>query len=130
MIDDIYQEGRFVIDLETDSLNVIDANLVGVAICFNTWKSYYIPLQHKNLDGEIIKDQINFEKALKLFKSILGDSSLLKIGHKSKYDIAVLKKYNINVIYVDDKMLIYDVTDDGIHRHNRDKLEKVHSNTC
>ena len=126
LIDDIYQEGRFVIDLETDSLNVIDANLVGVAICFNTRRSYYIPLQHKNLDGEIIKDQINFEKALKLFKSILGDSSLLKIGHNIKYDIAVLKKYNINVISFDDTMLMSYVNDAGNHRHNMDELAKVH----
>jgi DNA polymerase I-like protein with 3'-5' exonuclease and polymerase domains len=71
LIDDIYQEGRFVFDLETDSLNVIDANLVGVAICFNTKEIIlYSSLQHKNLDGEIIKDQINFEKALKNFSKV------------------------------------------------------------
>jgi DNA polymerase-1 len=128
LIDDIYQEGHFVFDLETDSLNVINANLVGVAICFNTSRSYYIPLQHKNLDGKVIKDQINFEKVLKLLEGILGDSSLLKIGHNIKYDIAVLKKYNINVISFDDTMLMSYVNDAGNHRHNMDELAKVHFN--
>ena len=128
LIDDLYQKNHFVFDLETDSLDVIDANLVGIAICFNTRRSYYIPLQHKNSDSEIVKNQINLEKALELFKKILGDSSILKIGHNIKYDIAVLKKYNINVISFDDTMLMSYVNDAGNHRHNMDELAKVHFN--
>ncbi|MDC3144021.1 DNA polymerase I [Pelagibacteraceae bacterium] len=128
LIDDLYQKNHFVFDLETDSLDVIDANLVGIAICFNTRRSYYIPLQHKNSDSEMVKNQINLEEALELFKKILGDSSILKIGHNIKYDIAVLKKYNINVISFDDTMLMSYVNDAGNHRHNMDELAKIHFN--
>ena len=98
LIRNIYQKGYFVFDLETDSLNVIDANLVGVALSFETRESYYIPLAHKDSDSNILKEQIDFKEALKYLSNILDDKSLLKIGHNIKYDIAVLKKYKINVI--------------------------------
>ena len=64
LMKDIYDLGYFVFDLETDSLNVIDANLIGVAICLSVKRSYYIPLAHKDEDGKIIEEQIDFKEAL------------------------------------------------------------------
>ena len=36
VISDIYEMGNFVFDVETDSLNIIEANLIGISICNNT----------------------------------------------------------------------------------------------
>ena len=128
LMKDIYDLGYFVFDLETDSLNVIDANLIGVAICLSVKRSYYIPLAHKDEDGKIIEEQIDFKEALKQFKNILSNSSLIKIGHNIKYDIAVLKRYKIDVVSFEDTMLMSYINDAGNHRHGMDELAKVHFN--
>ena len=128
LIKDIRDQGYFVFDLETDSLDVIDANLTGVAICLDIKRSYYIPLAHKDEHGELFKDQANFKDALKLLNNILSDSSLLKIGHNIKYDIAVLKRYKIEVASFEDTMLMSYINDAGNHRHGMDELAKVHFN--
>ena len=128
LIKDIYDLGYFVFDLETDSLNVIDANLVGVAICLSVKRSYYIPLAHKDKNGKIIKEQIDFKEALKQLNNILSNSSLNKIGHNIKYDIAVLKRYKIDVVSFEDTMLMSYINDAGNHRHGMDELAKVHFN--
>ena len=128
LIKDIRDQGYFVFDLETDSLDVIDANLAGVAICLDIKRSYYIPLAHKDEHGELFKDQANFKDALKLLNNILSDSSLLKIGHNIKYDIAVLKRYKIEVTSFEDTMLMSYINDAGNHRHGMDELAKVHFN--
>ena len=128
LIKDIYDLGYFVFDLETDSLNVIDANLVGVAICLSVKRSYYIPLAHKDENGKIIKEQIDFKEALKQLNNILSNSSLIKIGHNIKYDIAVLKRYKIDVVSFEDTMLMSYINDAGNHRHGMDELAKVHFN--
>ena len=128
LMKDIYALGYFVFDLETDSLNVIDANLIGVAICLSVKRSYYIPLAHKDEDGKIIEEQIDFKEALKQLNNILSNSSLIKIGHNIKYDIAVLKRYKIDVVSFEDTMLMSYINDAGNHRHGMDELAKVHFN--
>ena len=128
LIKDIYAQGYFVFDLETDSLDIIDANLVGIAVCLDTKRSYYIPLTHKDDQGKLIKEQIEFKEALKTFSKVLIDKSLIKIGHNIKYDIAVLKKYNIETLSFEDTMLMSYINDAGNHRHSMDELAKVHFN--
>ena len=128
LMKDIYDLGYFVFDLETDSLNVIDANLIGVAICLSVKRSYYIPLAHKDENGKSIKEQIDFKEALKQLNNILSNSSLIKIGHNIKYDIAVLKRYKIDVVSFEDTMLMSYINDAGNHRHGMDELAKVHFN--
>jgi DNA polymerase-1 len=128
LIKDIYAQGYFVFDLETDSLDIIDANLVGIAVCLDTKRSYYIPLTHKDDQGKLIKEQIEFKEALKTFSRVLIDKSLIKIGHNIKYDIAVLKKYNIETLSFEDTMLMSYINDAGNHRHGMDELAKVHFN--
>ena len=128
LMKDIYDLGYFVFDLETDSLNVIDANLIGVAICLSVKRSYYVPLAHKDEDGKIIEEQIDFKEALKQLNNILSNSSLIKIGHNIKYDIAVLKRYKIDVVSFEDTMLMSYINDAGNHRHGMDELAKVHFN--
>jgi len=128
LIKDIYAQGYFVFDLETDSLDIIDANLVGIAVCLDTKRSYYIPLTHKDNQGKLIKEQIEFKEALKNFSKVLIDKSLIKIGHNIKYDIAVLKKYNIETLSFEDTMLMSYINDAGNHRHGMDELAKVHFN--
>ncbi len=88
------KESDFIVfDTETDNLNSIDANLVGLSFCLKKNEAYFYKLDyHKNFNVND-KDRKNLE----LFKSILEDNSKLKIGQNIKYDINVLYNYNINV---------------------------------
>ena len=124
----IYDTGHFVYDVETDSLNILEANLIGISICYGLETSYYIPFQHTDELNQIITKQIKIEEFFKIFKPIMEDSSIIKIGHNIKYDNAILKKYDINVIGYDDTMLMSFISDAGINRHGMDDLAKIHLN--
>ena len=58
----------------------------------------------------------------------MEDSSIIKIGHNIKYDNAILRKYDVNVIGYDDTMLMSFISDAGINRHGMDDLAKIHLN--
>ncbi|MBD1140337.1 DNA polymerase I [Pelagibacterales bacterium SAG-MED38] len=124
----IYEIGHFVYDVETDSLNILEANLIGISICYGLETSYYIPFNHINELNQRIKKQIKIEEFLKIFKPIMEDSSIIKIGHNIKYDNAILMKYGVGVIGCDDTMLMSFISDAGINRHGMDDLAKIHLN--
>ncbi|NPV10771.1 MAG: DNA polymerase I [Ignavibacteria bacterium] len=101
-----------VFDTETDNLNSIDANLVGLSFCLNKSEAYFYKLEnHRNFDAKE-----NDRKNLKLFKKILEDQSKLKIGQNLKYDINVLYNYGIDVQppFFDTMVAAYVLNPDGV----------------
>ena len=115
----IIEKGYVAIDTETDSLNAVEANLIGFSLAIDVNDACYIPLKHDNANK-----QINFDDAIEFLKSINADSSILKIFHNKKYDALVLDKYNIKVNSYDDTMLISYSLGSGASRHNLDFLAK------
>tara|TARA_B110001454_G_C12722000_1_gene435113 strand:- start:2943 stop:5729 length:2787 start_codon:yes stop_codon:yes gene_type:complete len=123
IVDKIFNVGFFIFDVETDSLNIQDANLVGISICFDVQNSFYIPIGHKEQTKQLTINEIKKE-----LSPLFSSESIKKVGHNIKYDIAILKKYKIGVISIDDTMLMSLVCDAGMHRHNMDDLAKIHLN--
>ncbi len=79
-----------VVDLETTSLDPLNAKVVGISLSFEEGVAYYIPVSHKggnNLDSEFVKMQIR-----RLFES----SKIA--GHNIKYDLSVLKVNNVEPV--------------------------------
>ena len=110
------------IDTETSSLNPIEADLVGISICYSPNEAYYIPLKHKNdkcLDKTLV---------LKKIKKIFEDPSIKKIGQNIKFDHMILKRQGIDVEPIEDTMLLSYTLDAGINRHNLDTLSEIHLN--
>ena len=126
IIINIYNKGHFVYDVETDSLDIINANLIGISICFDNESSYYIPLQHTDENGKKSKSQLDLNIFLSLIKPIMEDESITKIGHNIKYDNCILFKYDIDVKSFEDTMLMSYVLDSGVNRHNMDELANIH----
>ncbi len=125
----IKQKGLCAIDTETNSLNIEDAELVGVSIAINEDSAYYIPINHKDLkDNKIIKDQIKEAILIKFIKLICNDKSILKIGHNIKYDLRILDKYDIKCNSIADTMLLSYAIDNGVTKHNMDDLAYLHLN--
>jgi DNA polymerase-1 len=77
------RQKEFAIDLETTSLNPIDAELVGVAIAFENKKSYYIPVGHR--EGK----QLPVQKVFQKLQPLVESKKIGKVGHHLKYDCLV-----------------------------------------
>ena len=115
----ISEKGYVAIDTETDSLNAIEANLIGFSFAISNNEACYIPIKHLEKNP-----QIELNQALVILKEIMEDRSILKILHNKKYDGLVLQKYGISIAPYDDTMLIsYSIGSGGI-RHNLDALAK------
>ena len=125
----IKKTGYFAIDTETNSLNIEEANLVGVSIAVNENSAYYIPINHKNLeDNKRLKEQIKESEIIKLLQPICNDPSILKIGHNIKYDLRILEKYGLKLTSIADTMLLSYAIDNGVTKHNMDDLAYLHFN--
>lgn len=123
---DIRAKGSFAFDTETTSLDAMQAELVGFSIAYFDGKdsdlkvkAAYVPLAHKMgvddlLGGGFAENQINFDQALARLKDVLEDASLLKIAQNLKYDLLVLKQFDIDVVSFDDTMLLSYVLDAGV----------------
>ena len=83
----IRDKNIIALDCETDSLDPVSANLVGISIAYDLGHSCYIPLRHgSNLNNvdllfkentELTK-QIEFKDALCVLKYIFEDKSIFK----------------------------------------------------
>lgn len=88
LINGLASADSFCFDTETTSLNVWEAELVGIAFSISTGEGYYVPFPADYDQSMALAQQ---------FKEVLEHTKKEKIGHNLKYDINVLKKYNIRV---------------------------------
>ncbi len=77
-------------DVETDSLDPIQARIVGVSFCTGPDESYYVPLNHTTTHW-----QANEERFLRGIKDILTAPGSKLVGQNLKFDYAVLWKHGI-----------------------------------
>ena len=113
----------FAFDCETDSLDPLRANLVGISLCVDAGRACYIPLAH-DIPGAV---QLPRVVVLDALRPALADAGKRKIGQHGKYDIHVLRRHGIDVAgYADDTMLESFVLSAGIARHDMDSLAQRH----
>ncbi len=112
--------GEISIDTETTSLDVNQAELVGISVSTKIGNASYIPLGHTN------KKNLDKDEVLKKIKPILEDNSIKKIGQNIKFDFIVLFHHGIEMQNLEDTMLMSYVLDAGKNRHNMDTLSKIH----
>ena len=118
IIEDIKKKKFFSFDLETSSLDYMEAKIVGISIALSDKKSYYIPIGHSST---IKYKQLSEKYVLDNLKPILQSEKLKKIGHNLKYDRNVLVNYNINLVGIEhDSMLLSYVYDSTAIRHGLD----------
>ena len=121
-INEAEEAGELAIDTETSSLDVHQADLIGVSLSTKIGKACYIPIGHK------FKGCLNKEAVIKKLKPLLEDKSVKKIGQNIKFDFIVLFKHGINMNSMEDTMLMSYVLDAGKNRHNMDTLSEIHLN--
>lgn len=110
----------FAFDTETDSLDNISANMVGLSFATEPGIAAYVPVAHDYLDAP---DQISRDRVLELLKPLLEDDKALKVGQNLKYDRGILQNYGIELRGIAyDTMLESYILNSVAGRHDMDSL--------
>ncbi|KPJ62168.1 MAG: hypothetical protein AMS15_04860 [Planctomycetes bacterium DG_23] len=112
--------GAFSFDIETTSPSPLQAELVGISLCWKEGEAHYLPVMAPA--GE---KHLKLEEVLSGLSPILGDEKIPKYGQNIKYDLLVLRNYGVEVKGVEfDTMVASYLIDPGKRRHNLDDLAK------
>ena len=107
------------LDTETTSTNAIDAELVGLSFAVEEKEAFYVPIP------------ANREEALRIvniFKPVYENPEILKIGQNIKYDLEVLRNYDIELKgKLWDTMIAHYLIQPEL-RHNMDYMAEVYLN--
>ncbi|MFY0991777.1 DNA polymerase I [Halomonas sp. C05BenzN] len=110
----------FCFDLETTSLDYMEAEIVGVGLALEPGEAAYIPLAHDYLDAPA---QLDRQAVLEALEPLWQDPDKTKVGQNLKYDISVLANHDITVAGpLEDTMLESYVLDSTATRHDMDSL--------
>ncbi|WP_414931614.1 DNA polymerase I [Vibrio europaeus] len=110
----------FAFDTETDSLDYMVANLVGLSFATEEGIAAYVPVAHDYLDAPA---QLDREWVLAQLKPILEDDAQAKVGQNLKYDASVLARYGIEMKGIKhDTMLASYVYNSVGGKHDMDSL--------
>ena len=114
--------GEFAFDTETDALDAMQANLVGLSFCTEPGSGCYIPVGH-TYPG--VPAQLDLRDTLDALRPLLEGTQHRKLGQHGKYDIHVLRRHGVNVDgYADDTMLESFIWNSSATRHDMDSLAK------
>ncbi len=90
LIDRLKGARHLVVDTETNSLDTLTAELVGISLCLDEDAAWYIPCGHRNEEGDLLSDQLTPDLIIAALRPFLEDEELPKIGHNLKFDWSVL----------------------------------------
>ncbi|HKF99226.1 MAG TPA: DNA polymerase I [Xanthobacteraceae bacterium] len=125
------REGLLAMTLRTSSPDPMQAEIIGIAMAITPNHACYLPLGHRAADdllaeGGLADGQIPAAEALSRVKSLLEDTSVLKVGHDIKKDVVTLARNGIALTPFDDVMLMSYVLDAGLGGHGIDELATRH----
>ena len=115
----LLQQKSVCFDTETTSINALEAELVGIAFSWSKGKGFYLALPENR--AEVLE-------ILEPFKSFFEHSEIEKIGHNLKYDLKVLRNYDVRVnAPLFDTMIAHYLINPDM-RHNMDTLAETYLN--
>ncbi|SMY38904.1 DNA polymerase I [Photobacterium malacitanum] len=110
----------FAFDTETDGLDYMTANLIGVSFAVEEGKAAYVPVAHDYLDAPA---QLDREWVLAQLKPLLEDKNRAKVGQNLKFDASIVARYGIDMQGIKfDTMLESYVYNSVVGRHDMDSL--------
>ena len=131
--------GAVAVDTETDGLDAMRANLIGISLATAPGRACYIPLRHgpaaapadllsaAPADAPPPPTQLAPAAALAALGPLLADPGILKIFQNAKFDLMMLGRAGAPPIApIDDTMLISYAMEAGAHGHGLDELATLH----
>ncbi len=117
LITQLEKQKTISFDTETTGLDAHQAELVGLAFCFKAKEAYYIPFP---------EDQEETKKLLHEFKAILENPAITKVGQNIKYDMTMMKWYDVEVKGgLEDTMILHYLVEPDL-RHKLDYLSEAY----
>jgi DNA polymerase-1 len=119
LVAQLSQQKQICFDTETTGLDVNLAELVGMSFSYSVSEAYYIPVPANYDDAHKIVNE---------FKKVLEDEKIAKIGQNLKYDMAVMKWYDIEIKgKLFDTMIAHFLIQPDM-RHNMDVMSENYLN--
>ncbi|MDO4698820.1 MAG: DNA polymerase I [Pasteurellaceae bacterium] len=125
------------LDTETNALDPMVAELVGISFALENGEACYIPLAHvgesepqqsdlfaenSDIEPALLPDQLDKQAVLKALKPILENAQIQKIGQNIKYDLTIFARNGIELQGVAFDTMIESYTLNSTGRHNMDDL--------
>jgi len=88
LIAELLQQHEVCFDTETTGLDTHTAELVGLSFAYKTGEAFYIPVPEDQKEAQLIVDE---------FKPVFENENSTLIGQNIKYDLSVLRKYNVHL---------------------------------
>lgn len=120
-VEKLKQAKLFALDTETDNLDYMAANLVGISFALENGEAAYLPLQ---LDYLGAPKTLEKTTALTLLKPILENPAIQKVGQNFKYDLTIFARNGIDVQGVAFDTMLESYVLNSTGRHNMDDLAK------
>ena len=121
------RSGIVAVDTETDGLDALRANLVGISLATAPGCACYIPVRHIATLEALIPQQLTADQAIAALTPLLTDPSVLKIFQNAKFDLLILGRAGApDATPLDDTMVISFAQDAGAHGHGMDELSTLH----
>lgn len=117
LANDLANQMLFCFDTESTGLDALTAEIVGLSFSYEKGKAYYVPTP---ADKEVAQQIVD------IFKPVLENTAIKKVGQNLKYDILLLAKYDVNVQgELFDTMLAHYLIDPDT-RHGMDILAETY----
>ena len=120
-VEKLNQAKLFALDTETDNLDYMAANLVGISFALENGEAAYLPLQ---LDYLGAPKTLEKTTALTLLKPVLENPAIQKVGQNFKYDLTIFARNGIDVQGVAFDTMLESYVLNSTGRHNMDDLAK------
>lgn len=117
LISQLFWVPYFAFDTETTSVNVMDAELVGISFAIDNHEAWYVPIP---------ADQIKAREIVDMLRPILENEAVEKIAQNAKFDYSMLKRYGVEVSDpLFDTMIAHYLLQPEM-QHNMDYLSEVY----
>ena len=125
-INRIKKSKAFAIDTETDSVQTVSANMLGISLSVEENEGCYIPIGH---DYEDCPEQLSMDEVVKTLGPVIEENQDKIVGQNLKFDIPILSRHGINITkFMADTMLMSYVLNSTATRHGMDRLADYYLN--
>jgi len=119
LADLLSQQSSFCFDTETTGVDANNSELVGIAFSFQAYEAWYVPVPENYNDAQDF---------VQIFRAVLENEKIEKVGQNLKFDISILKWYDIIVKGpLFDTMIAHYLLQPDM-RHNMDVLAETYLN--
>ena len=125
-INKIKKSKTFAIDTETDSVQTVSANMLGISLSVAENEGCYIPIGH---DYEGCPEQLSMDEVITVLGPVIEENQDKIVGQNLKFDIPILSRHGINITkFLADTMLMSYVLNSTATRHGMDRLADYYLN--